>query len=51
MGTGDDNAYPPSQTYAFSEEQLFRYYCEHALLEATDPHDRGQSPTIPINTL
>jgi len=32
-GTEDDNAYPPSQTYAFAEEQLFRYHCEHALPE------------------
>ena len=32
-GTEDDNAYPPSKTYAFAEEQLFRFYCEHALPE------------------
>ena len=33
--TEDDNAYPPSQTYAFAEEQLFRFHCEHALPEGT----------------
>jgi len=32
-GTEDDNAYPPRQTYAFPEEQLFRFHCEHALPE------------------
>jgi len=32
-GTEDDNAYPPRQTYAFAEEQLFRFHCEHALPE------------------
>jgi len=32
-GTENDNAYPPGQTYAFAEEQLFRFHCEHPLPE------------------